>query len=1145
MADKTDPGVNEPIKVRIAPAATGRQVVRTSLPLPPGWLHSGQVVVAHHEGEACPTATRVLTWHPEPGPRSARRAMVTWVQTFADLDPLDVTLAPIAEADAPALPLRLPVAIEVAEQTITLAWDGGPVIEARLIAPEPLRPGRPMTQVVEDHGLYHWRRIELPDAPWPRVLELRVDALGQVVLVGHVRRDLPGHDYAPDVGWALDFRHTATRLAPDEPTPRAEGEASHSFDTGRACHCEFEDPPFVIEHPAAPFRRKGRVTLERNVDGRTRYQYWRAEAGDRTPMQQSAWLRFETVISPRELATPTPTLASPHTVSLDSRLWDALYDTGEPLTLENEPDLAALVDQHHRWMLGCMAVGDDLGNFTSFQEDRGTAAVFGMNRLNHGPPIFEQGWRSGDRRLVEAAVHWCDNFYEQSIWWGPRYTGGTRYNNGPSVDHHPPPDDPARYLWRSNRAINFCTKGYDAFFLAYEQTGDPRMLEALEAQVAFASAHIHTDDGECRNIGDVRDFVRLYRYTGEQRFLDQALRLFRELRTKVWDDGLFDQAGKPPSERLPFIDNDADGIHYGYAKPYIIGYALLGLPALLQYAPDEPRLREVVEAVAAFMVHAQDPAGGWRYPHPCASGLSLGSMEQAWQLVQADRALGADAGRLDAIERALRPRIHAWIKSGQLITGLTGWERATGWLEATGQTMAQLYASPTDRDPERDYEEGAIGVGHAAPEGLVYFPDVLRHYLQHRPPSRLLSPPAPDEPLGRVLARMPDKHQHQIEGVRDNLPVFHERAVERLTFPLAWRSCAHNDFARWRREARAKVMAHLLTPPPVATFAPAVLKEEDRGTHLAQRVAFNLTGDSRVLAHLLRPKGDGPFPAVLLLHDHGARFDIGKEKVTEPFDDQGARIESARQWIEQCYGNRFIGDELARRGYVCLATDMLNWSDRGGGGYEAQQALAANLMHLGMSFAGLIAHEDQRAAEFLATRPEVDTSRVAAVGLSVGGYRAWQVAALSDRIRAAAAVCWMATIPGQMQPGVNQTAGQSAFSMVHPGLGAYLDFPDIASLACPKPMLFYNGLQDGLFDVEDVRRAYAIMRHVWDSQDGGDRLHTRLWDVPHMFDQAMQETAFDWLEMWAPPTPEAVESKNAQALNPPPSAAARRGADRR
>jgi hypothetical protein len=353
---------------------------------------------------------------------------------------------------------------------------------------------------------------------------------------------------------------------------------------------------------------------------------------------------------------------------------------------------------------------------------------------------------------------------------------------------------------------------------------------------------------------------------------------------------------------------------------------------------------------------------------------------------------------------------------------------------------------------------------------------------------------------------------YQTTGVRDNLPVFRDALAERLRFELSWTAGKDSDFAAWRRKARDKVRECLLAAPPAAPFDPVVLDEEDRGTYAARKVVLNLTGDSRVLGYLLVPKGRGPFPAVLLLHDHGARFDIGKEKVIRPWDDTPAKLASAREWVGKSYGGRYLGDELAARGYVCFATDALNWSDRGGAGYDGQQALASNLLHLGMSFAGLIAHEDLRAAEFLATRPEVDGARVAAMGLSMGAFRTWQVAALSDHVAAGVAVCWMATVKGLMVPGNNHTRGQSAYTMTHPGLYRWLDYPDVASLACPKPMLFYNGLKDGLFPVPSVKDAYAKMRQVWESQGAGMRLSTKLWDVPHEFNREMQEEAFTWLD---------------------------------
>ena len=367
--------------------------------------------------------------------------------------------------------------------------------------------------------------------------------------------------------------------------------------------------------------------------------------------------------------------------------------------------------------------------------------------------------------------------------------------------------------------------------------------------------------------------------------------------------------------------------------------------------------------------------------------------------------------------------------------------------------------------------------------------------------------------LARVGMDFPNaKHLYQTVGVKNNLPIFRDKLADRLTFPLSWLSGNYKDFNAWRKAARDKVMECLMAPPPSAPFEPVVIAEQDRGTYVAHKVVFNITGDSRVLGLMLVPKGEGPFPAVLTLHDHGARFDIGKEKVIQPWDVPKERMESSREWVERCYGGRWIGDELAKRGYVCFSTDALNWSDRGGAGYEGQQALAGNLLHLGMSFAGLIAYEDMRAAEFLATRPEVDGKRVAAMGLSMGSYRTWQVTALSDHIAAGVAVCWMATVKGLMVPGNNQTGGQSAFTMTHPGLFNYLDYPDVVSIACPKPMLLYNGEQDTLFPVPAVKEAYAKMHKVWESQNAGNRLKTKLWNVPHEFNLEMQEEAFEWLD---------------------------------
>lgn len=363
--------------------------------------------------------------------------------------------------------------------------------------------------------------------------------------------------------------------------------------------------------------------------------------------------------------------------------------------------------------------------------------------------------------------------------------------------------------------------------------------------------------------------------------------------------------------------------------------------------------------------------------------------------------------------------------------------------------------------------------------------------------------------LGATVSE--EAEPYQTVGVVDSLPVFYQQLKEKLTFPLAWTAGNYPDFDVWRQTARQKILEKLPVFEPTP-FDARVIAEVDRGTYLARKVVFNLTAECRVLGIMLVPKGKGPFPAALLLHDHGAKFDIGKEKVIEPWDDP-LQLSVARKWAEWYFSGRFIGDELAARGYLVFAIDALGWGERGGLEYENQQALASNLQVLGLSLAGWIAFEDLRTAEFLASLPEADQGRIAAVGFSMGAQRAWQIAALSDLITAGIAVGWMGTVKGLLTPGNNLVRGQSAFCTTHPGLMQDLDYPDIASIAAPKPMLFYNGAEDQLFPADVVQEAYIKLHQVWNSQQAKNKLVTKLWpDLGHVFTKEMQNEAFAWLD---------------------------------
>lgn len=355
-------------------------------------------------------------------------------------------------------------------------------------------------------------------------------------------------------------------------------------------------------------------------------------------------------------------------------------------------------------------------------------------------------------------------------------------------------------------------------------------------------------------------------------------------------------------------------------------------------------------------------------------------------------------------------------------------------------------------------------------------------------------------------------------GVVNNMPAFYEQLKQQLTYPAAWGNSPTKDFGQWRIQARDILMECMqnLVPAP-QSYDMEVTDMEHRDGYEVRKIWFNVSAWCRIPAYLLVPDGKGPFPAVVMLHDHGAHFSIGKEKMVRPFGVTQEVADDARQWADQCYDGQFTGDYFAASGYVVLAIDALLWGERGrkeGTSYEAQQALAANFMQMGSSWAAAISMDDARSADFLATLPFVDQDRVGCLGFSMGAYRAWMLSAMTDRIAASAAICWMNTTRHLMTLTNNQNKGGSAYSMLIPALSRHLDHPHTASIACPKPALFFNGTKDKLFPVQGVLQAYDTMRAVWASQQADSRLVTKLWQEGHFFSKEMQKETLQFFDQW-------------------------------
>ena len=425
-----------------------------------------------------------------------------------------------------------------------------------------------------------------------------------------------------------------------------------------------------------------------------------------------------------------------------------------------------------------------------------------------------------------------------------------------------------------------------------------------------------------------------------------------------------------------------------------------------------------------------------------------------------------------------------------------------------GQAILLRSGTPGDLPPRR-YDGRYKTLGYSYPKAIVHKGKLYISYSTNKEDVEctIVTIAKPKT----TTAQKRKKYEFQ-----RNLPVYADSLIAHLDYPMAWENSGIKKFSKWKKAARQKVFDCMLMPPPPPAngYQAKVLFEEQRDGYKARKIEIRLSQYYTVPAYVLIPDGNGPFPAINLLHDHGAHLFIGKEKMIRPLTcEDSTVIKDAEEWLAG-YEGQFFGDYLAKNGYVVFSADAPMWGERGqkeGPRRDRYDMIAGNMMMYGIDLSAWMTYDDIAGTEFLAQMPEVDASRIGCTGWSMGAYRAWMLAALSDRITASASVCWMVTTDEQMSFKYDRTEN-GGFANCIPGLRRWMDYPHIASIACPKPMLFINGKQDKLFPVPGVEKAFSIMHNVWSSQKTDHCLETELWDITHSCGLKAQKRVLDFFK---------------------------------
>jgi dienelactone hydrolase len=270
------------------------------------------------------------------------------------------------------------------------------------------------------------------------------------------------------------------------------------------------------------------------------------------------------------------------------------------------------------------------------------------------------------------------------------------------------------------------------------------------------------------------------------------------------------------------------------------------------------------------------------------------------------------------------------------------------------------------------------------------------------------------------------------------------------------------------------------------------LETVDRGDYLRHKLLLRTSDQTHMPVYLLLPKKcPPPYPVVMAFHGHG----YGVKDILGLWENGEER------YTPDGYHKDF-GTALCQRGFAVAAPEISCFGERQTDFSHLNTALGAPIpttcdhtaklaFHLGGSVVGLRVYDAKRLVDYLQTRPDLDTSRLGAMGISGGGMHTFFSTALDERIRA----CVIS--------GYYSTFRDSILAMSHctcnfvPGLWQFGEMYDLIGLIAPRPVLVEAGSHDNIFPITAVRQSVDRAGAIYELFSAADRFETDYFEGRH------------------------------------------------
>lgn len=301
-----------------------------------------------------------------------------------------------------------------------------------------------------------------------------------------------------------------------------------------------------------------------------------------------------------------------------------------------------------------------------------------------------------------------------------------------------------------------------------------------------------------------------------------------------------------------------------------------------------------------------------------------------------------------------------------------------------------------------------------------------------------------------------------------------------------------SDWTERRDEYRRQLaeMVGLAPFPERTPLNPLITGRAEQEGVTVERLRFESRPGLYVTGDVYLPKhAAGPAPAILYLCGHA--------NVKQNGVSYGAKVHYQHH-----------GAWLAQHGYVCLIIDNLELGEIEGQHHGTFREGMWWWNGRGYTPAGVETWNGIRALDYLQSRPEVDPNRIGVTGRSGGGAYTWYLTALDDRVKVAVPTAGITDLQNYVVDGCVEGHCDCMFTV-----NTYRwDYPQVAAMVAPRPLLIENSDRDTIFPLDGVERLHAKVRELYRLYGAEKNLALTITPGAHEDTQELQVPMLRWFD---------------------------------